>query len=239
MNPHRHPHQPGFNPAPRPVKIEHHSTLLTGTLHLPVGALGVVLLAHAEAGAHRIPRNRYLADCLAIHQIGVLQVELVTPVEETGRRGEFQEEHFGLMAERLANAAQWGHHQPYLQDYSLGYLGLGTGGTVALMAAGGMTAAINAVAAMDAQPELAGDRLAYIQAATLLVVSDTQDVRRRMNEVVFTRLRCEKALKMIPGTTALATGEALEEVAILAAGWFQRHLQSRREVGLETLGVTP
>jgi hypothetical protein len=46
-----------------------------------------------------------------------------------------------------------------------------------------------------------------------------------MNEEAYTKLRCEKELKIVPGATHLfEEAGTLEEVARLAANWFQRHL---------------
>jgi hypothetical protein len=46
-----------------------------------------------------------------------------------------------------------------------------------------------------------------------------------MNEDAYRRLNCEKELKIVPGATHLFEEPGtLEEVARLAADWFQRHL---------------
>ncbi|CAN5438888.1 hypothetical protein BH20ACI3_BH20ACI3_19210 [soil metagenome] len=46
-----------------------------------------------------------------------------------------------------------------------------------------------------------------------------------MNEDAYSQLRCEKELKIVPEATHLFEEQGtLEEVANLAAEWFQRHL---------------
>jgi putative phosphoribosyl transferase len=48
-----------------------------------------------------------------------------------------------------------------------------------------------------------------------------------LNEEAFSRLACEKELKLIPGATHLfEEAGALERVAGLAADWFQAHFQA-------------
>jgi hypothetical protein len=47
-----------------------------------------------------------------------------------------------------------------------------------------------------------------------------------MNRSAFARLVCEKELKIVPGATHLFEEPGtLEQVALVAADWFQRHLR--------------
>jgi putative phosphoribosyl transferase len=51
-----------------------------------------------------------------------------------------------------------------------------------------------------------------------------------MNQEAFSRLRCKKELKIVPGATHLFEEPGtLEQVARLAANWFYRHLRSAKD----------
>ena len=55
-----------------------------------------------------------------------------------------------------------------------------------------------------------------------------------LNEAAYARLRCEKEMRIVPGASHLfEESGALEEVARLAAGWFQKHLRPRSNVVAE------
>jgi putative phosphoribosyl transferase len=64
-----------------------------------------------------------------------------------------------------------------------------------------------------------------VKSPTLLIVGGLDSPVIRMNEDAYHQLRCEKELKIIPGATHLFEEPGtLEEVASLAAEWFERHL---------------
>jgi hypothetical protein len=51
-----------------------------------------------------------------------------------------------------------------------------------------------------------------------------------LNEEAFGRLRCEKAMQIVPGAAHLFEEPgALEKVARLASEWFAAHLQPRKK----------
>jgi len=64
-------------------------------------------------------------------------------------------------------------------------------------------------------------------APTLLVVGGEDREVLEFNRAALRELRCEKELRVVPGATHLFEEPgALEEVALLAAAWFRRHLGS-------------
>ncbi len=84
---------------------------------------------------------------------------------------------------------------------------------------------IGAVVLRGGRPDLAGDALPKVKSPTLLIVGGLDYPVIRMNEDAYSQLRCEKELKIVPGATHLFEEPGtLEEVANLAAEWFQRHL---------------
>ena len=72
---------------------------------------------------------------------------------------------------------------------------------------------------------MAGDALPKVQSPTLLIVGGLDYPVIEMNKAALARLRCEKELKIVPGATHLFEEPGtLEQVADLAADWFQTHL---------------
>jgi pimeloyl-ACP methyl ester carboxylesterase len=103
-----------------------------------------------------------------------------------------------------------------------------TGGAAALVAAAELGSVIDAVVSRGGRPDLAGGALPEVEAPTLLIVGERDEVVRQLNEEAHEQLRGEKELAVVPGATHLFEEPgALEEVARLAAAWFKRHLKSR------------
>ncbi|HEX5398925.1 MAG TPA: hypothetical protein VFY06_07745 [Verrucomicrobiae bacterium] len=219
----------------RPVQIELPDASLEAAIRLPaIEPAGMAIFAHARAGEHLKPHFCELAKCLAARNIGVLQVELQTGREQAGQdsddTGQDQRQR---LTERLVAVAEWIHQRPRFENLPLGIVGFGAGGTAALMAAAALAAAIDAVIAIDGQPDMVGDRLANILAATLLVVKDDNHFHLRMNEIGFVRLRCDKDLQITPGNPAGAGSaghDILDRINDLTAGWLQRHLRTRKNL---------
>jgi pimeloyl-ACP methyl ester carboxylesterase len=72
---------------------------------------------------------------------------------------------------------------------------------------------------------LAGQALAYVKAPTLLIVGEQDEQVLRLNEHAYAQLTCEKSLAVVPRAAHLFEEPGtLEEVARLAAAWFEKHL---------------
>ena len=86
-------------------------------------------------------------------------------------------------------------------------------------------ARIGAVVSRGGRPDLAGPALPKVEAPTLLIVGELDDAVIRLNEDAYAQLRCEKALKIVPGATHLFEEPGtLDLVAQLASDWFVRYL---------------
>ena len=73
---------------------------------------------------------------------------------------------------------------------------------------------------------MAGEALPRVLSPTLLIVGGSDEMLIRLNEEAFGKLQCVKELKIVPGATHLFEEPGkLEEVARLAADWFQRRLR--------------
>src|SRR5207253_8282443 len=131
----------------------------------------------------------------------------------------------GLLATRLIDATYWVKGE---FDYlNVGYFGSSTGGGAALVAAAELGDSVGAVVSRGGRPDLAGDALPKVKAPTLLIVGGLDYPVIEMNESALARMRCENELKIVPGATHLFEEPGtLEQVANLAAEWFQQHLDT-------------
>ena len=84
---------------------------------------------------------------------------------------------------------------------------------------------VGAVVSRGGRPDLAGDSLGRVKAATLLIVGSNDKPIMPLNEEAYYLLHCERALRIVPGATHLFEEEGtLERAAEMAAEWFAGHL---------------
>jgi pimeloyl-ACP methyl ester carboxylesterase len=130
-----------------------------------------------------------------------------------------------LLAERLAGATDWLIHYSDTRRRPIGYFGASTGAAAALVAAARRPEAVEAVVSRGGRPDLAGVALEHVRAPTLLVVGENDSLVIDLNVAAYAQLRCEKQLIIVPRATHLfEESGAIEEVAVLARKWFERHL---------------
>lgn len=204
---------------------------LGGELCVPAGASGLVLFAHGSGSSRHSPRNQFVAEVMREVGIGTLLFDLLTAEEEQvddmTRELRFD---IGLLARRLAAAAQWASGHPAARGLRMGFFGASTGGGAALVAAAQLGHRIHAVVSRGGRPDLAGEALEKVKCPTLLIVGGLDSVVIELNQRAFAELRCQKELKIIPRATHLfAEPGRLEQVARLSAEWFQEHLRARKE----------
>jgi len=199
---------------------------LRGDLTLPPGACGLVIFAHGSGSSRRSPRNQSVAQYLQSKGMGTLLFDLLTEGEE---RAEYYTRHLrfniSMLGERLVDATRWVGSEPGVRHLAIGYFGASTGAAAALVAAAGLGGRISAVVSRGGRPDLAGEALPKVKAATLLIVGGEDTPVIDLNEQASAALRCEKRLTIVPGATHLFEEPgALECVAQLAAEWFLEHL---------------
>ena len=207
----------------RDVQIRSGAAMLHGDLSIPTGAQGVVLFAHGSGSSRHSPRNQFVARTIREAGVGTLLFDLLTAEEEAvdARTGHLRFD-IGLLAARLIDATYWLKGEYYLR---VGYFGSSTGGGAALVAAAELGEIVSVIVSRGGRPDLAGDALPQVKSPTLLIVGGLDYPVIEMNEEALARLRCEKELKIISGATHLFEEPGtLEQVADLAAEWFQRHL---------------
>jgi dienelactone hydrolase len=215
----------------RPVRLQADGVTLDGDLTMPAGARGVVLFAHGSGSSRHSPRNRYVARVLREAGLGTLLVDLLTRDEE---RAEARTGHLRfdipLLARRLGAAIEWLAWDGETRGLPVGLFGASTGGGAALVAAAEHPGSVRAVVSRGGRPDLAGDALASVRAPTLLIVGERDHPVIAMNRDALARLDCEKRLEIVPGATHLFEEKGtLEQVARLAAGWFERALRPAPE----------
>lgn len=210
------------------IRIPSGDATLTGDLHIPDGARGLVVFAHGSGSSRSSPRNRFVASALGDQGLGTLLFDLLTP-EEGAIDIDTAHLRFaiGFLAERLVRATQWllAEH-PGLSP--VGYFGASTGAAAALVAAARLPESVGAVVSRGGRPDLAGDALAKVLAPTLLVVGGNDRAVLELNEAALEPLPGEKRLHVVPGATHLFEEPgALEEVAREAASWFLGRLPGK------------
>ncbi|HVI77051.1 MAG TPA: alpha/beta fold hydrolase, partial [Candidatus Acidoferrum sp.] len=153
------------------VQIPAERAALSGNLAIPENGIALVLFAHGSGSSRHSPRNQFVARTLNRAGLGTLLFDLLTPGEEAldihTREHRFN---ISLLAERLVHATKWARQQEETRDLHIGYFGSSTGGAAALVAAAELPHDIGAVVSRGGRPDLAGDALPKVQAATLLIV---------------------------------------------------------------------
>ncbi len=211
------------------VSIPAGDASIVGDLGIPPRAHGIVLFAHGSGSSRHSPRNRFVAEELQKANLATLLMDLLTPKEEaldeaTGGSLRFD---IGLLSGRLETASDWIRANPSTSQLPLGYFGASTGAAAALVAAAaGWRGKVSAVVSRGGRPDMAHDALGAVKAPTLLIVGGADEAVIELNRQALQMLSCEKRLEIVPGATHLFEEPGtLEQVAWLAADWFDRYLK--------------
>jgi putative phosphoribosyl transferase len=195
---------------------------LEGILRLPPQPMGLIIFAHGGGSSRFSPRNSLVARRLSNHGFATLLFDLLTPGEERDRRNVFD---IPLLSSRVGEVVGWASTSSYVQRFPIGLFGASTGAAAALVAAANEPEPVKAVVSRGGRPDLAGEALAQVKAATLLIVGgldhDVLDLNRRALRL----LRCEKRLDVVPGATHLFEEPGtLEAVVAASIDWFSAHV---------------
>jgi len=215
------------------VKVTAGAVTLEGDLALPDRSRGIVLFAHGSGSSRLSPRNRYVARVLNDGRLATLLVDLLTGEEEAidERSGRLRFD-IGLLAERLLGATDWLTHHPATRQLRVGYFGASTGAAAALVAAAERADVVGAVVSRGGRPDLAGSALARVRAPTLLIVGGDDLTVLELNREAVRQPPGDPQLVVIPGASHLFEEPgALDQVAVLARQWFERHLAQASDPG--------
>ncbi|HEY2854933.1 MAG TPA: alpha/beta family hydrolase [Gemmatimonadaceae bacterium] len=214
----------------RTISIPAGRVALEGTLGVPGLAQGLILFAHGSGSSRFSPRNRFVARVLRDAGLGTLLLDLLSPsegqVDEVTRHHRFD---IPMLADRLVRAIDWLEGPRATAALPVGLFGASTGGGAALVAAAERPARVGAVVSRGGRPDLADEALPLVEAPTLLLVGERDDVVISLNERARHNMRAEVRLEIVPGATHLFEEPGtLERVAASARDWFLRHLTSAR-----------
>jgi dienelactone hydrolase len=203
------------------VTIPVQEVKLKGELIIPVKATAIIIFSHGSGSSRLSSRNQMVAKYLHQKNFGTLLFDLLTEAEDTNYQNRFDIE---LLTSRLIDASEWLLQQPVAKDCRFGYFGASTGAASALRAASYLLQIV-AVVSRGGRPDLAIDRLANVNAATLLIVGAMDYDVLRLNRQAYTQLNCEKKLEIVEGATHLFEEPGkMEKVSMLAADWFEKYL---------------
>jgi putative phosphoribosyl transferase len=209
-----------------PVQIPVNHVQLDGDLIIPEHAHGLVIFAHGSGSSRHSSRNRYVATELRRAGLATMLMDLLTRREEQiDARTAHLRFDINLLADRLVAAAEYLALDPRTMNFPIVLFGASTGGGAALVAGARKPQLVQAVVSRGGRPDLAEDALPRVQCPVLLIVGGEDEQVIELNRSAMRRIRTEVELSIIPGATHLFEEEGtLEQVAHLAADFFNRHL---------------
>jgi putative phosphoribosyl transferase len=206
----------------RDIEVDAGQVRLAGRLTVPEHPGGMVVFAHGSGSSRHSPRSRFVAQVLNDAGLATLLFDLLTRDEEFDRAKVFDIE---LLAGRLGDVSRWLRAQPATRELPIGYFGASTGAGAALWAAADPGRDVSAVVSRGGRPDLAGTRLADVDAPTLLIVGGRDQLVLDLNREAQAQLRCENRLAVVPGATHLFEEPGtLATAAGLACDWLRVHL---------------
>jgi putative phosphoribosyl transferase len=201
---------------------------LDGIIFLPEQCSKLVILAYgieqAESDARQNAIN--LAQRFHSHKLATLIVDLFSSEERAldAESGYFRQ-NTEIMQQRIIGLAEWLLEKPETEKLSSGYFGCGASGAAALIAAAERPDVAGAVVVAGGQLELARSALPRVFAPTLLLAAEKDEVAVKQNQEALAVLPRDKQFEQVTGVSSLfAEKSALDEVARLAAQWFERWL---------------
>jgi len=178
-------------------------------------------LAPGSGSSRHSPRNRAVAEALNRRGFATLLFDLLTPAEDRDPACRLD---IPLLAQRLDAAVAWAQGEAAQRDIPLGLFGASTGAGAAMAVAAARRGEIAAVVSRGGRPDLAGRAtLTNVRTPTLLIVGGNDPEARSLNRLAEVMMRPWAVIATVPGATHLFEEPgALEQVAKLAADWFDR-----------------
>lgn len=199
--------------------------VLHGFLAVPPDATGIVVFAHGSGSSRHSLRNRDVAEALNDAGFATLLFDLLTEREDAidARTREFRFD-IPMLGERLVIATDWLATRADTASLPVGYFGASTGAAAALIAAAERQDT-RAIVSRGGRPDLAGDALPRVQAPTLLIVGERDEVVIGMNEDARRQMSAPTEMVVVPCATHLFEEPgAMDEVTRHATEWFRRYL---------------
>src|SRR5215207_7408432 len=217
-------------PKERHVTI---SVALEGDLTIPLRAQAIVIFAHGSGSNRYSSRNQFVANVLNNKGISTLLVDLLSQeqkrIDEETKHLRYNIE---LLVERFTAVTNWVVQQPETRNLKIGYFGSSTGAAAALITAARLGIP-KAIVTRGGRPDLADESsLHQLKASTLFIVGGNDIPVIAMNKMALESLSNAEAreLAIIPGATHLFEEPGkIEEVAQIAADWFEYYLLGTRK----------
>jgi putative phosphoribosyl transferase len=195
---------------------------LRGKLSLPPISLGVTVMLCD--GGPRADAERFIAESLETDGCATLCVQLSSGLTDPASNAHPVRDNLEVLAARLVAVTEWLSQSPEMQPMNIGYFASGAASAAAFLAAARAPDYIDAIVAVAGRPDLAGDELDQVRAATLLVTIDNGP-NLEINRRALARLRAEKSLALVSTTLPLFEDRfALKRVAEVSSKWFVNHL---------------
>jgi dienelactone hydrolase len=192
---------------------------LVAILAIPPEPQGLVVFANGGSS------RRYRGAAQALHEADYATLLFDLLAQEEGMSDEPDPDGLPLLACRLIGAIDWARTLNPVSDLPVGIFGAGIAAAPALLAAARRPDQVGAVVSWGGRPDLVGDEVAEIQAPVRLVLGGSDGDVVALAERLQERLTGPSILDvMLHEDHNLPQGSALDEVAQLAADWFQQHL---------------
>ena len=217
----------------RPLSIELADVRLIGDLLLPERALGLVVFVHGSGSSRLSPRNQQVARYLNEQRLATLLFDLLTGSEERVDRITCELRFdIPLLTQRLVGVLDWITVEPELSFLPVGLFGASTGAAAAILSAIERPERVKAIVSRGGRTDLAGGKVQLLNVPILQIVGARDPLTLGLNRKVSQELACEQRLNVVPGATHLFEEPGtLQEVARLAAQWFEQHLHEPSQPG--------
>jgi putative phosphoribosyl transferase len=191
---------------------------LDGDLAVPAEARGIVLFAHGSGSSRHSPRNRQVAAVLQRAGYATLLMDLLTSEEEQiDQRTRQLRFDIPTLAARLSRAVDWLAGRTDTEALPLAIFGASTGAAAALVTAADRPGRVRLVISRGGRPDLAGEALSRVAAATLLIIGGADPEVLRLNQEAAAQMSGHVEMRIVPDATHLFPEPgALEEVIDLA-----------------------
>lgn len=204
------------------TEIELDEVSLQGNLIVPPKASGLVIFSHGSGSSRLSTRNQFVASVLRENHLATLLFDLLTEEEDRVYEARFN---IDLLTERLVRVTEYLNDREDTSGLRKGLFGASTGAASALLAAAQLKDTVHAVVSRGGRVDMAREHLSQVEAPTLFIVGQKDDVVLQLNQQAYALMHCKKKLEIISGATHLfEEAGALEKVAHLSAEWFSKYL---------------
>lgn len=209
--------------ASYPVRIPAGRLVLEGDLTLSSSPRGLVIFAHGSGSSRHSSRNRLVATALNQRGFATLLFDLLTTQEDSDPATRFD---IPLLAQRLEAALEWARLESSLRNLRIGLFGASSGAAAAIAVAAARPSEVAAVVSRGGRPDLAGmQALSQVRTQTLLIVGGADLQVLELNHSAQAAMHSWAEIVIVPGATHLFEEPgALEQVAVVAADWFEKWL---------------